>query len=189
MMDINIKLWQAIFQWVGMKWKWKTTISIQLPSLSWIITICIKIYFGISQNHATCLFANFFHLFHYEFNLVSWLFLIQTLKWTLYHTIQTFNDPEKETFWKHCGKRRKCWHFLLFLQCFLPFPKQNSIFQPNLIGRLQMLSIWTSPKIYSFGKGLIKVKDVTKGYSNLFSENHDLHSKSQSSKGQNRLID
>ena len=28
---------------------------------------------------------------------------------TLYHTIPTFNDPEREGFWKHCGKRRKCW--------------------------------------------------------------------------------
>ena len=28
---------------------------------------------------------------------------------TLYYTILTFNDPKKEAFWKHCGKRRKCW--------------------------------------------------------------------------------
>ena len=28
---------------------------------------------------------------------------------TFYHTIPTFNDPEKEAFRKHCGKRRKCW--------------------------------------------------------------------------------
>ena len=27
----------------------------------------------------------------------------------LSHTILTFNDPWKETFWKHCGKMRKCW--------------------------------------------------------------------------------
>ena len=26
----------------------------------------------------------------------------------LYHTITNFNDPENETFWKHCGKGRKC---------------------------------------------------------------------------------
>ena len=32
----------------------------------------------------------------------------------LYHTIQTFNDPEKEGFWKHCGKRRKCWWTSIF---------------------------------------------------------------------------
>ena len=28
---------------------------------------------------------------------------------TLYHTIPTFNHPWIEAFWKHCGKRRKCW--------------------------------------------------------------------------------
>ena len=28
---------------------------------------------------------------------------------TLYHTIQTFNNSENKGFWKHCGKRRKCW--------------------------------------------------------------------------------
>ena len=27
----------------------------------------------------------------------------------LYHTILTFNNPIEEAFWKHCGKRRKCW--------------------------------------------------------------------------------
>ena len=28
---------------------------------------------------------------------------------TLYHTILTFNEPGKEAFRKHCGKRIKCW--------------------------------------------------------------------------------
>ena len=28
---------------------------------------------------------------------------------TLYHTIPTFNTSGKESFWKHCWKRRKCW--------------------------------------------------------------------------------
>ena len=28
-----------------------------------------------------------------------------TLLLTLYHTIPTFNDPEKESFWKHCGEK------------------------------------------------------------------------------------
>ena len=40
---------------------------------------------------------------------------------TLYHTIPTFNDPEKEGFWKHCGKRRKCWY-----PAFSPFPAMFS---------------------------------------------------------------
>ena len=37
-------------------------------------------------------------------------------------------------------------HFLLFPQCFQPFPKQISIFQSHLFCRLQMISIWTSLK-------------------------------------------
>ena len=37
-------------------------------------------------------------------------------------------------------------YFLLFIQCFLPFPKQTSIFQSHLFCHLQMLSIWTSLK-------------------------------------------
>ena len=48
---------------------------------------------------------------------------------TLYHTIPTLNQ-----------------HFLLFPQCFLPFTKQISFFQPGLFCHLQMLSIWTSLK-------------------------------------------
>ena len=28
---------------------------------------------------------------------------------TLYHTIPSFNDHEKEGFLEHCGKRKKCW--------------------------------------------------------------------------------
>ena len=35
---------------------------------------------------------------------------------TLYHTILTFNNPEKEAFRKHCGERTKCW-----LPAFSPF--------------------------------------------------------------------
>ena len=37
-------------------------------------------------------------------------------------------------------------HFLLFPQCFLPFPKHVLIFHSNLFCRLQMLSIWSSLK-------------------------------------------
>ena len=38
-------------------------------------------------------------------------------------------------------------HFLLFLQCYLPFPKQISGFQSHLFYHMQMLSIWKSLKI------------------------------------------
>ena len=44
-------------------------------------------------------------------------------------------------------------HCLLFPQCFLRFPKQNSIFESRLYFRLQILSIWTSLKICHLVKG------------------------------------
>ena len=67
---------------------------------------------------------------------------------TLYHTIPTLNDPEKKAFENIVGKRENAGnqHFLLFPQCFLPFPKQISIFQSHLLCCLQMLSIWTCLK-------------------------------------------
>ena len=40
---------------------------------------------------------------------------------TLSQTIPRFYDPEKETFWKHCGKRRKCCE-----TAFSPFPTMFS---------------------------------------------------------------
>ena len=42
-------------------------------------------------------------------------------KLTLYHTIPTLKDPEGEAFYKHGGKRRKCW-----LPAFSPFPTMFS---------------------------------------------------------------
>ena len=64
--------------------------------------------------------------------------------------IPNFNDLEKEAFWKHCGKRRKCW-----LPAFSPFPikfstlpKANLSFWSHLSFHLQMHWIWTSPKFY-----------------------------------------
>ena len=44
-------------------------------------------------------------------------------------------------------------HFLLFPQCFLPFPNQISIFQSHLFCHLQIPSIWTSLKLCCLGKG------------------------------------
>ena len=60
---------------------------------------------------------------------------------TLYHTIQTFNDLEKEAFGKQRGKRRKCWYpaFSPFPTMFATLPKES-----HLICCLQMLSISTS---------------------------------------------
>ena len=68
---------------------------------------------------------------------------------TLYHTIPTFNDPKEEAFRKYSRKGENAGnqHFLLFPQCFLPFPKQSSISDSHLNCQLQMLSIWRGLKI------------------------------------------
>ena len=60
---------------------------------------------------------------------------------TLYHAILTLNDPGKDAFENIVGKGENAGnqHFLLFPQCFLPFLKQNLIFDSCLICRLQML--------------------------------------------------
>ena len=50
-----------------------------------------------------------------RFMTVPFLFLVKfsnSLDLTLYHTILSFNDPEKDTFWQSCGKS------LLFPQCY-----------------------------------------------------------------------
>ena len=67
---------------------------------------------------------------------------------TVYNTIQTFNDPETEAFENivEKGENAGHQHFLLFPQCFLPFPNQFSILQSHLFYRRQMFSIWTTLK-------------------------------------------
>ena len=63
--------------------------------------------------------------------------------------------PPTELFENIVGKGKNAGnqHFLLFPQCFLPVPRQHSIFQSHLSCCLQMLSIWTCPNFFSFGKG------------------------------------
>ena len=61
----------------------------------------------------------------FDFHKSTFLYVGKGL--TLHHTIPppptppppSFNDLKEEGCGKHCGKRRRCWHFLLFLQCFL----------------------------------------------------------------------
>ena len=36
----------------------------------------------------------------------GWM-LFKTVSLTLYHRISTFDDPETDGFWKHCGKKEK----------------------------------------------------------------------------------
>ena len=79
---------------------------------------------------------------------------------TLYHTIPTFNDPEKafeniaEGAFENIteGENAGNQHFLLFQPCFLSFPNHISIFERHLFCCLQMLSIWTSLKICHLNK-------------------------------------
>ena len=65
----------------------------------------------------------------------------------LKYTIQTFNDPELQVFWKHCGKRRKCWSQGLspFSIIFSTLSMTNSIiptiFNPLLFTCLQYKTI------------------------------------------------
>ena len=74
---------------------------------------------------------------------------------TLYHTIPTLNDPEKEGFWKHFGKRRKCW-----LPAFSPFPKMFFILHPpppqkKKKKKIQCLSCIDFVACYCFEFGLV----------------------------------
>ena len=66
-----------------------------------------------------------------------------------YHTISTFQDLEKEAFENMVRKVENAGnqHFLLSSPCFLPFPKQISFFQSYLFCHLQVISIWTNPKM------------------------------------------
>ena len=60
---------------------------------------------------------------------------------TLYYTVLTFNDIEKEAFENIVGKGENAGnqHFLLFPQCILPFPNQILIVHLELFCHLQML--------------------------------------------------
>ena len=64
---------------------------------------------------------------------------------SIYHTIQSFNTSEKKSFWKHWGKRRKCWQAAIspFPTMFSTFSKSNFNFWVTFIHCLQILSIWT----------------------------------------------
>ena len=77
--------------------------------------------------------------------------LITSTFLTPYHIVPTQNNPFIiNPFENIVGKVEKNagnQHFLLF-QYFRPFPTEISIFQSHSFCRLQMLSIWTSLKIW-----------------------------------------
>ena len=82
--------------------------------------------------------------------------LLSTDSLTLYQTIPTLNNTEKETFWKHWEKKENAGnqHFLLFPQCFLLFSNRVSSFDSILFCCLLIFSIPTSLKFCRFGKEL-----------------------------------
>ena len=50
------------------------------------------------------------------------------------------NDPEKESIWKHCGKRRTWWCIFSYsYNVFYPFPNPISIIESHLFCHLQMI--------------------------------------------------
>ena len=64
---------------------------------------------------------------------------------TLYKTIPTFNDPEKEGL-ENSGKMRKCW-----LPAFAPFPTIiSTLAQTNF--NFSVTFILSSPKAFNFDK-------------------------------------
>ena len=66
---------------------------------------------------------------------------------SLYHTIPTFNDLQKEAFWKHCRKRRKCWlpaFFSFSHNVFYPSQNKFKFFSHIYLCCMQILSVWTS---------------------------------------------
>ena len=73
---------------------------------------------------------------------------------TVYHTIPLLTTQKtslSKTLWEKENILVTS-IFLLFPQCFLPFPKQIPIFQSCLICHLQTLSIWTSPEFFHLVK-------------------------------------
>ena len=73
---------------------------------------------------------------------------------THYHTIPTFDNPEKEAFRKHCGKGENAGdqHVLLSHNVFPSFTKQISNFQSLFILSSGIAFDLDRPKILSFCK-------------------------------------
>ena len=75
----------------------------------------------------------------------------------VYHTMPTFNDPEKESFFENIagkGENAGNQHFLLLLQCFTPFPKTNFNFLVTFIVLSANALNLDQSKILSFDKVL-----------------------------------
>ena len=71
------------------------------------------------------------------------------------HESQLLMTLKKKAFENTVGRRENAGnqHFLLFPQCFLLYQREKSSLKQLLLCHLQMLSIWSHPKICCLGKG------------------------------------
>ena len=98
---------------------------------------------NVEKNHWPCEAKHIFYLpIHFLICLTFYLFLTHS------HTMTPFDAPEKQAFWKHCGKGEiaRNEQFLLFPQCFLPIWITFCHFRQLWNCRLQSLSVWKSLK-------------------------------------------
>ena len=65
----------------------------------------------------------------------------------LYHIFPTFNDPDKEDFRKHCGKRRKCWE-----PAISPFPTMFSEYETDTLILHHIFPTFNDPDKEDFRK-------------------------------------
>ena len=81
-------------------------------------------------------------------SIYTWHFAM-TKFLSLYNTIPTFNDLETECFWKHCGKRRKCWgtSILSFSQNVFSHTKGGNHYWSNIkFCCMEMLLVYSRQK-------------------------------------------
>ena len=85
------------------------------------------------------------------FNLDQSKILLSVNELNLYHTIPTFNNPEKRNLLKTWWEKRENagnQYFLLFPPYFLPIAKRISVFKLHIFCCLPVLSVSTMLKIY-----------------------------------------
>ena len=132
-MHVKIRLYYVL--------PYKAKISAQ-HGIGLILDRCI-VYLGLTRSNLQKKRLLIFEIF--DIKKCTLFFLEPSISLTLFHTIP-FTQPGREAFFENFvrkGENVGNQHFLLFPQCFLPFPKQISIFWSHLLCRLQILCIWT----------------------------------------------
>ena len=132
--------------------------------------------FSCTCEHITISFIFFFFaeilLSQNSYTVSMWLeqnysFYPYSAQWfTLYHTIPTFNDPEKEKKMTTLWEKEKMLVTSIFSFSHKVFywskKKKKSVFKLHLFCHLQMLSLWTRLKICRLEKGQwIDILDVS----------------------------